>query len=150
MIWSFAHDVARAVPCVKHTPVARYVSEAAKEINLKEPIGFAGINRLHFLWLFFAIHWYAAGLIAPVYAIWTRLQGASIIHLLLTLIADGIPATALLVPGFYGYALLSGHRANNLNPAARNLLGIIVIAIGFLLGIAIQLGWAALLQGLFG
>ena len=130
--------------------VARYVFEVAKGMNMETPRGFAGINKMHFFWLFFVIHWYAVGLIAPLYALWMRLQSESIIHLLLALIADGIPAAALLVPGFYGLGLLSDHKGHNLHPTLRNLLGVVVLVVGLFIGAATQYLWAVLLQRLFG
>ena len=38
-----------------------YAAEAAREINDSQPAGFAGINRLHFLWLWLAAYLYALG-----------------------------------------------------------------------------------------
>jgi hypothetical protein len=115
--------------------IATYVSEIAKQLNVRHPIGFVGINRLHLIWLWFAAFCYALGLIDPVSRLLTRPRGA---FDLLTGILTGIPTTAipvilLLVPGYYGLALLSGHKGSNLHWATRNLLGVIVLVAGFLI-----------------
>ncbi len=120
--------------------VAVFASAPAQILNEQKPTGFSGINRLHFLWLFIAVHWYTIGLISPL-ALYLRED---------TIFRIGVvvPALTLLVPGCWGLALLSGYRGNKLHSAVRNLLGVIVLVLGFLIGVTIQFGLATLLQKL--
>jgi hypothetical protein len=131
--------------------ISFYVAEAARDINDNQPNGFAGINRLHFLWLWFAAYWYGLGLISPIsrhYMLETTFPG--MITTIFDIIINGIPAAALLIPGYFGIALLSGNQGTSLHPIARNLLGVIVLVVGFVIGAAVQILWQSLFQWLFG
>lgn len=127
-----------------------HVAEAAHEINDSQPIGFAGINRLHFLWLWLAAYWYALGLITPIarhYMLEATIPG--VITILGDMIVNGIPAIALLIPAYFGVALLAGHRGATLHPIIRNLLGTVVLIGGFVIGAAFEVGWESLFRWLF-
>jgi hypothetical protein len=128
--------------------VGMYVSKLARKINVQQPVGFAGINRLHFLWLWIGAFCYALGLIEPVSHLLTRPRGGVdlLTGILTGLAANAIPVIALLIPGFYGLALLSGHKGSNLHLVTRNLLGVIVLVVGFLIVAAIQYGLLMVLQ----
>jgi hypothetical protein len=43
--------------------------------------------------------------------------------------------------GYYGLAFLAGHHGNTMHPAGRNMVGVLVLIAGFLIGAAIQSGW---------
>ena len=111
--------------------------------------GVGEIARLHFLWLWIVAYFYALGLISPV----GRMYAASdvgIIAIAITLLINGIPAAALLVPAYYGLALLAGHHGESMHPAGRNLIGVLVLMSGFALGAVIQLGWYWMFEKLHG
>jgi hypothetical protein len=126
--------------------VGLLMSEQAEILNKEEPVGFAGINRWHFLWLGIAAHWYAIGLILPT-AIWLRPPYDTISHLI-KIILLAVPIAALIIPACYGLAFLSAHEGTKLSPSTRNVLGAALIILGFLVGYAIQVGWAALVKTL--
>ena len=65
-------------------------------------------------------------------------------------IINGIPAAALLIPGYFVIALLSGHRGTALHPIARNLLGVVVLVVGIVIGAAVQFVWQGVFRWLFG
>ena|ERR1700732_3358739 len=46
------------------------MSAPAAELNGPNPVGFGGINRLHFLWLWLAAGMYATGIISPLLNLW--------------------------------------------------------------------------------
>jgi hypothetical protein len=117
-----------------------YVTEAARDQNEQEPRGFAGMNRWHFLWLWIPTFWYAVGLITPLSRFYS-LPEPSIVTSVLTFIVNFIPAAAVAIPGYYGMALLAGHHGDTMHPAGRNLVGVLVLIFGFMVGAAIQTAW---------
>jgi hypothetical protein len=125
-----------------------YVSGIVQQWNVRYPNGFIGINRLHLIWLWLAAFCYALGLIEPVTHLVTRPRGGAdlLTGILTGLPANAIPVIALLIPGYYGLALLSGHKGNKLHFVTRNLLGVIVLAFGFSIIAAIQYGLLMALQ----
>jgi hypothetical protein len=74
---------------------------------------------------------------ARIYA----LQNENIVAIAIALLINGIPAAAIAVPGYYGVTFLAGHHGDTMHPAGRNLVGVIVLIFGFLVGGAIQYGW---------
>jgi hypothetical protein len=128
--------------------IGSYVAEAAEDMHRDTPNGFGGINRFHFLWLWFAAYWYAVGLITPIARFYALQDENSIIAIILLLI-NGIPAIAVAVPGYYGITFLAGHHGGTMHPAGRNLVGILVLIFGFPVGLAIQEGWYWIVQMIF-
>ena len=128
--------------------IGSYVAEAAEDMHRDTPIGFGGINRFHFLWLWFAAYWYAVGLITPM-ARFYALQDESTITSIILLLINGIPAVAIAIPGYYGITFLTGHHGGTMHPAGRNLIGILVLIFGFPVGLAIQEGWYWIVQNIF-
>jgi hypothetical protein len=124
--------------------IGAQVSKIAQDINSRKLAGLVGINRLHFLWLWFAAHFYGAGLAVPIGRYLTRSEGFGVIDLLtgalVGLPAVAIPLIAFLVPGYYGLALLSGQKRTDLRAATRNLLGVLVLFGGLLVGGAFLIG----------
>jgi hypothetical protein len=127
--------------------IGMLASEQSRTLNARNAFGFCAINRFHFLWLWLAVYFYASDLVGPIARIVTRPE--TIISSLLILALVGILAAVLIIPGFYGLALLSGHKGDKLHPAIRNLLGVIVLVAGFLIGDAIQTGLLEWIGGLF-
>ena len=131
-------------------PVAGiYIAEVAQEMHRDQPVGVGGINRVHFLWLWFAVFWYALGLITPVARFYALGPDSGLIASLVTLIVNGVPVAAIAIPGYFGLAILAGHKCQRLHPAARNFLGSIVLVIGYAVGVAVQLGWYWVFQQLW-
>jgi hypothetical protein len=130
--------------------IGAYVSIIAQQINSRTLAGFGGMNRLHFLWLWFAAYFYGSGLAVPIGRVLTRSGGLGVSDLLtgalFGLPAAAIPCAAFLGPGYYGLALLSGHKGTKLSPATRNLLGVLVIFVGILVGGTFLIGFAMLTQ----
>ena len=132
--------------------IALFAWVPARTLNEKRPTGFGGVNRMHFIWLPIAAHWYALGLISPVWHLLTLPRDASdlLTGVFTSLPTSGVLVMALIVPGFYGLALLSGHNGHDLNPTMRNILGVLVLIFGFLLGVFIQVVVTSIVQWLFG
>jgi hypothetical protein len=120
--------------------IGSYVCEAAEQMHHDTPSGFGGINRFHFLWLWFAAYCYALGLITPVARYYAHQDENTLASIILLLI-NGIPAAAIAIPGYYGIALLAGHHGYTMHAAGRNLIGVLVLIFGFLVGIAAEESW---------
>ena len=128
--------------------IGSYVAEAAEDMHHNTPKGFGGINRFHFIWLWFAAYCYSIGLITPV-ARYYAFQDEGILTSLILLLINGIPAAAIAVPGYYGIAFLAGHHGETMHPAGRNLVGVLVLIFGFLVGLLIEDGWYWIVQKIF-
>ena len=125
-----------------------FVAEAAEQMHRDAPSGFGGINRFHFLWLWFAAYCYAVGLITPI-ARFYAYQDTNAISSMILLLINFIPAIAIGVPAYYGITFLAGHHGETMHPAGRNLVGILVLIFGFLVGIVIQEGWYWIVQTIY-
>jgi hypothetical protein len=125
-----------------------FVAEAAEQMHRDAPDGFGGINRLHFLWLWFAAYCYALGLVTPI-ARYYAFQDDNTITTFILLLINGIPAAAIAVPGYYGLTFLAGYHGNTMHPAGRNLVGVLVLIFGFLVGIVIQQTWYWIVQTIY-
>jgi len=71
--------------------IGAYVAEAAEDMHQQEPTGFGGINRLHFLWLWFAAFWYALGLITPMARIYGLGPDSGMIATFIVLLVNVVP-----------------------------------------------------------
>ena len=129
--------------------VGAYVSEAAADMHRDVPIGFGGINRLHFLWLWLPAFFYAIGLITPMARIYIVAQDQSVIAIFLVALVNLLPVAAVAVPGFYGLTLLAGHHGHTMHPAGRNMVGALVLVFGFVVGIGVQSVWYWVVQNIF-
>jgi hypothetical protein len=129
--------------------IALNVADSTADAN-RESSGFLGINRLHYIWLWLVFHFYARGLIALVAKIYMSGSDGSTIQYILTLMALAVPVGALGVPLYFGLGLLSGLIAPSLHYIARNLLGVVVLIGGLLLGGLIQHHYARLFSWVFG
>jgi hypothetical protein len=121
--------------------IGAYVSEAAEDMHREAPNGFGGINRLHFLWLWFAAFWYALGLITPMARFYIAGQDEGVVVLFLVVLINALPAAVVAVPGFYGLALLAGHHGGSMHPAGRNMVGMLVLVFGLVVGMVVQNVW---------
>lgn len=113
--------------------IAWNVAEPACDIHDEYP-GFGGIARWHFAWLWIAAYLYALGLIGPLSHVWMAGADRGIITTFVILLFHGIPAAALLIPAYYGLALLGAHKGTLLHPVARNIFGMLVLIVGFAVG----------------
>jgi hypothetical protein len=125
--------------------IGLFVMEAAEQMHRDTPIGFGGINRFHFLWLWLASYCYALGLITPI-ARYYAFQSENTIAGFIMLLVNGIPAAAIAIPGYYGIAFLAGHHGDTMHPAGRNLVGVLVLIFGFIVGLIIEESWYWLVQ----
>jgi len=125
--------------------VGSFVAEAAEQMHRDTPAGFGGVNRFHFLWLWLAAYCYALGLITPV-ARYYAFQSENSIAMFILLLINGIPAAAIAVPAYYGMAFLAGHYGDTMYSAGRNLVGVLILIFGFLVGAGIQEGWYWVMQ----
>lgn len=128
--------------------IGSFIAEAAEQMHRDSPRGFGGINRFHFIWLWFAAYWYALGLITPVTRYYAN-QDANTIATFILLVINGIPAAALAISAYYGIAFLAGHHGDTMHPAGRNLVGILVLVFGFLVGAVIAESWYWLMQKIY-
>jgi hypothetical protein len=128
------------------------VSEWAVQMHRKEPIGFGGINRWHFVWLWFAAGSYATAMLGPLLALWWGLQSVSIGVSFLYTLKFGVPVFALLAPVAIGLFILAeaGKSGSRKSAVILNLAGVIVLVVGFVIGVAIQYYWAKLMHMIFG
>jgi hypothetical protein len=116
---------------------APFIGSALGKLYLNEiydpnTTGFAGINRLHFLWLWFAASLYAAGTVAPLIN-WTSFQlvdymdggkVAAIIHTILWV----VPVFSLGVPAHLGLVFLSGN--TGCSRTVKNIVGPTILGVG--------------------
>jgi hypothetical protein len=128
------------------------VSGLALRLNGPGTSGFAGINRLHFLWLWVAGALYAAGLVVPLTA-WLSSQVVdyfeeSRLHAIIHTIVLLVPVGSLALPGFWGLIVLSGQTP--LSRAAENIVGPVILVIGWIAGSCVQFYWAKLIAWAFG
>ena len=120
--------------------IGAFMVDAAEQMHRDTPRGFGGINRLHFLWLWFCAYCYGLGLITPV-ARYYAFQDEGAITSIILLLINGIPAAAIAIPGYYGLALLAGQHGDTMHPAGRNLVGVLVLIFGLLVGIVVEESW---------
>ena len=112
----------------------------AHQMNRVLPIGFAGLNRFHLIWLWAVVFFYVGGLIGPITNLFKRHFGGLD---LISGFALGVPLGALgilvwIIPGYYGYALLSGLKGHKYQPITRSIFGVALLllpaSIFFLIG----------------
>jgi hypothetical protein len=129
--------------------VGVFVAEPAEEMHRDSPRGVGGVNRLHFIWLWIIVYFYALGLITPVARIY-GMGEPNIVKTIITLLINGIPAATLAIPGYYGMAFLAGHHGDTMHPAGRNMVGALVLIFGFVVGAAVQFGWYWMFEKIIG
>jgi hypothetical protein len=128
--------------------VGIFVADAAQDLRRVAPRGVGGINRFHFIWLWFVVYFYAIGLITPVARLYA-LSEPNIVGTAITLLINGIPAVAVAIPGYYGMAFLAGHHGDTMYPAGRNMIGVFVLISGLIVGAAVQFGWYWMVQNIY-
>ena len=128
------------------------VSGPALKLNGPTTVGFAGINRLHFIWLWFAAGSYASGVLVPLiylcrYAFEDSYE-ENRISLLLHTIVFGLPVAAYGLPLFWGLVALSGEC--RWSRAVNNIVGPAILAVGWPIAASIQFYWVKLISSVFG
>jgi len=126
--------------------ISIFVVEIVKEIRQENGVGFGGINRLHFLWLWIPTYWYALGLITPI----AKIQGHSggILSYFVIGIVHLVPLISVAIPCYYGLAFLSGNVGARLSRFVRSLAGFFILVLGFAVGGLIQVGWYKMFNAL--
>jgi hypothetical protein len=121
------------------------IGEAAREIACSKPQGFAGINRLHFLWLWLAALGYSAGIIAPLlnrwigpnpFSFWPSALGADLV----AIIVFGLPLLTYALPLVWGLSVLA-HKSS-WSRRTDNILGPVILIVGLFLASEITFIWA--------
>jgi hypothetical protein len=128
------------------------VSGAALELNRPTTVGFAGINRLHFTWLWFATSFYASAALVPLMYLGRYLfldsyeenRFLSLLHA----VVYGLPVAAYGLPLFWGLLALAGEFG--WSRAVNNIAGPAIIAIGWPIAVSIQYFWVKLISSVFG
>jgi hypothetical protein len=139
-------------------PIVGYVfGETGKEISTGYGGGFAGIPRLHFLWLWVPAHFYGVAIIGPIMtyllAYFLGYDGSRIMVLdssvltgILYFVLYVIPVVAFFIPLFMGLGLMSGSIGNAnygtkpMHSALRQTLGTVVLIVGWWIAAAIHYG----------
>lgn len=79
----------------------------------------------------------------------TRIYAAQDLSLIATAIAfliNGLPAAAIAISGYYGMTFLMGRHGDTMHPAGRNLVGVLVLIFGLVVGLIIESGWYWMIQ----
>ena len=117
------------------------ISEITRDMNIGSPSGFDGINRLHFMWLWFPLLAYALNLISPMTHFYTiNFFGGFGFKTMFAALFLALPLACALIPINVGLGLLSNRSGTKLTPVARNLLGFVVMIGGLAVGSAILYG----------
>ena len=126
--------------------IGTWVAGNVEELRDDNPQGFPGINLLHFTWLWIAGFFYAWGLIPPFVQILMRDFGTSGFASFVIFIVHGISVAIIAIPGYFGILLLAGHLGEGLNSFIRNIAGVMILVVGFIVGALIQNGWYRFIQ----
>jgi hypothetical protein len=136
-------------------PIIGYqLGASTKKISIGQSNGFAGIPRLHFLWLWIPAFYYSKEITGPflkyVLAYYLGYNGSalmavdsSVITGIIYLVLCMLPVVAYAIPLFLGLALLSGpigYSSTPIRPAARQTLGTIVLIVGFWIAMTVHYG----------
>jgi hypothetical protein len=147
----YQHVVAAAV--IVGAPFIGFaVSGSALELNGPATVGFAGINRLHFIWLWFAAGSYASGVLVPLmylcrYAFVDSYE-ENRISLLLHTIVFGLPVAAYGLPLIWGLVALAGEF--RWSRAVNNVVGPAILVVGWPIAASIQFFWVKVISSVFG
>jgi hypothetical protein len=126
-------------------PIVGYsIGDKASEIAAGKPSGFAGIPRVHFLWLWFPAYWYAAAIIPSILNIYSngllRWEPPWTIFALYV-----VPLTCFMLPLLGGLSLISGE-LGTARPILRQTFGVFVLIVGWYLAFAIHHGIISLVN----
>jgi hypothetical protein len=112
------------------------LGEPAREVSTHKSSGFAGIHRLHFLWLWIPAYSYAASIIELIgkyinwylthgFIEWSFSDSPEILY--------WVPLIAFAIPAGVGIGLLSGgiDRARPMSPVVRQALAVVALAVGW-------------------
>jgi hypothetical protein len=128
--------------------IALTIGEAAKDSACSKAEGFAGINRIHFFWLWLAVLAYSSGIISPLLHYWIENLLSFGFGGLVRTIVFGLPVLTYAIPLFWGISVLA--HDSNWSRRTDNILGPVILIVGWLLATGITLVWALLLHAVFG
>lgn len=130
--------------------IALYLRDTIEETHRKEAVGIAGIRRRHLFWMWILAYWYGLALITPLSYLYTAFTpDKGFLTSALIVIVHIIPALASGIPAAVGMMLLSGRALPAWRPWAREFLGILVLVLGLVVGLAIQYGWHQLMMSIW-
>jgi hypothetical protein len=124
------------------------VSRFAIALNQTSLTGFAGINRLHFLWLWLAASAYANGLISPLANMWLHTPSNNRFSDLAVTIFFGLPALVFVISIAWGLATLAAKNGAKWSARVNNVVGPVILIVGWMIAMAIKfsleklVGWA--------
>ncbi len=107
--------------------IGSFSGQIGQEVSTEDETGFAGIPRVHFLWLWLPAYWYSTALIGPIYNIFT----SGIDFWFISHIIRMIPIIAYAAPLYFGLSILSGNNMSEYNKVIRQTLGSLIILLGF-------------------
>lgn len=118
------------------------ISESAAALNLKRA-GFSGINRLHFLWLWVPTSLYAGRMIAPIIHWWLSsfIESANRFSDFMVAVFYWIPIVAYGIPVVWGLTSLAHENEAGWSRAVNNIVGSMIIIVGFFVGFIIDFYW---------
>jgi hypothetical protein len=125
------------------------MSTVALEVNGRHTTGLAGINRLHFLWLWAAASIYVFRMVTPLSNFYSSqftdyMEGNRISAIIHTIIY-GLPVAAYAIPLILGLSVLAGKGGWR-----RNIFGPVIIVFGWLVATSIHFFWEKFVGGLLG
>jgi hypothetical protein len=130
--------------------IALSTLETADDFNAGTQRGFAGINSLHFVWLWIPTYFYALALISPIMHFYlAQWNDPSLLGLLFS-IPNILIAALFLVPLYFGVALLSGQNGSRLSPIVRNGAGVSILIFGWIAAALIEYSLLTLVKTIFG
>jgi len=119
-------------------PIMGYrLGERAGKFSCRQALGFGGIPRLHFLWLWFPAEWYAAAMIGPLLNFCSDADGTFLFEHLYLAPISVLPLFAFAAPLLLGLGLISGQiveastRSSEMQFALRQIVGVLVLMIGW-------------------
>jgi hypothetical protein len=124
-----------------------FIGEAAAESFDEKSLGFAGINRWHFLWLWLPVAAYADGVISPLIHLWVDSFTSGGDGDFIRTIVLGVPVLAYGLPIFMGLSVLSGR--DHHRRVICNTVGPAILIVGWFLATGIVFVWGYLLTKVF-
>jgi hypothetical protein len=124
-----------------------FVGEAAAQQFDENSVGFSGINRLHFLWLWIPVAAYAGGIISPLIHLWVDGLSSGVDGNLIRDIVLVVPVLAYAVPASMGLSVLAGHVLHR--RVICNLVGPPILIVGWFLATGVVFVWIYLLTKVF-
>lgn len=119
------HAVITALILVAAPVLGGFLGVVGEEVSNSKESGFAGIPRLHFLWLWLPTYWYGLALIAPLASLFGGSPYSVFTHVMRL-----IPVLLYGAPLLFGLAIMSGEFLQRVPGFFRQIIGSVVLAGG--------------------